>query len=383
MDPSTAPPHRGQVGMTSTLSWRTLLSYRIDIVVGGERRYPHTQAVYRFADKQKDKSMRRPQLLQAMALIAGLVCCAVCRAALEIDPPSFYAGDVRAGAALSHRFTLTNRGSDAVEIIAVRPSCGCTTATPDRRRFEPGESGSLLLEVNTLTQPDGPGSWRVTLLCKSGEIIEEKSLSLTARVQADIMLEPTALVIVTEGAVSREITLSDRRPHPLTVVKVETTSPQVRARIDEPSRGADGRWKCVVHLETPADLADGRHEESLHLYTSDPEYPELKMPFTVVKRSRQRVSATPAAVELTADGSPSRLVLLRGGDDDMVEIEGVDVDDAALRCEWSPGSRPTGALRVRVDPAKLTAESLKAMVHIRLSKPVAQTVDVPVTWAPR
>jgi hypothetical protein len=127
-------------------------------------------------------------------------------------------------------------------------------------------------------------------------------------------------------------------------------------------------------------MPDGRHDETLHLYTSDPEYPELKMPFTVVKRSRQRVSAIPAAVELKADGSPSRLVLLRGGDDDMIEIESVNADDAALRCEWSPGSRPTGAVRVRVDPAKLTAESLKAMVHIHLSRPALQTVDVPVTW---
>jgi len=327
--------------------------------------------------------MRRPRFLQAVTLIVVLASCAVSRAALEIDPPSFYAGDVRAGAALSHRFTLVNRGPDTMEIIEVRPSCGCTTATPDRRRFGPGESGSLLLEVNTLTQPDGPGSWRVTLFCKSGENAEEKSLALTAQVQADITLEPSALVIVTEGAVDREITLSDRRPHPLTVVKAETTSPLVRARMDEPGRGADGRWRCVVHLEAPADLPDGRHDEALHIYTSDPEYPDLKMPFTVVKRSRQRVSATPAAVELATGGSPSRLVLLRGGDDDMIEIERVDADDTAVRCEWSPGSRPTGAVRVRVDPAKLTADGLKAMVHIHLSKPAVQTVDVLVTWTPR
>jgi Protein of unknown function (DUF1573) len=327
--------------------------------------------------------MRRPWLLLAVALIAGLAWCAVGRAALEIAPPLFHAGEVRAGAALAHRFTLVNRGPDAVEVVEVRPSCGCMTATPDRRRFGPGESGSLLLEVNTLTQPDGPASWRVTLLCKSRESVEEKTLTLTARVQADITLDPSALVIVTEGAVDREVTLSDRRLHPLTVVKAETTSPQVRARVDEPSRGADGRWRCVVHLEAPADMPDGRHDEALHLYTSDPEYPDLKMPFTVVKRSRRRVSATPATVELTAGGSPSRLVLLRGGDDDMIEIEGVDADAAAVRCEWSPGPRPTGAVRVRVDPAKLTADGLKAMVHIHLSKPAAQTVDVPVTWTPR
>ena len=185
----------------------------------------------------------------------------------------------------------------------------------------------------------------MTLLCKTGDNIEEKAVILTARVHADITLEPSALVVVTEGAVSREITLSDRRPHPLTVVKAETTSPQIKARVEESGRGADGQWRCLIHLEAPADLIDGRRDEVLHLYTSDPEYPDLKMPFTIVKRSRQRVNATPAAVELEAGGSLSRLVLLRGGEDDRIEIESVGVDNAAVRCDWSPGPRPTGAVR--------------------------------------
>jgi hypothetical protein len=326
--------------------------------------------------REKDMGRARPLLM--LMLLA--LCPAVGRAALEVDPPLFHAGDVHAGAPLAHRFTLLNTGRDAVEIVEVRPGCGCTTATPDRRILTPGESGSLLLEVNTLTQPDGPASWRVTLTCKSGENTEEKSVALTARVQADVTLDPSALVIVTEGAVDREITLSDRRPHPLSGVRAETTSPQVRARVDEPTRGANGQWQCVVHLEAPADLSDGRRDEVLHLYTSDPEYPDLKMPFTVVKRSRQRVTATPAAVELTA-GASSRLVLLRGGDGDMIEIDGVDADPA-VHCEWSPGVRPTGAVRVRVDPAH-GVNGLSSTVHIKLSKPAPQTVDVPVTGAPR
>ena len=201
--------------------------------------------------------MRRPWLLSILVL-TGLAWNAVGRAALVVDPPSYYAGDVHAGVPLTHRFTLVNRGPDAVEIVEVRPSCGCTTATPDRRRFESGQSGSLLLEVNTITQPDGPASWRMTLLCRSGENIEEKAVILTARVHADITLEPSALVVVTEGAVNREISLTDRRPHPLRVVKAETTSPQITARVGKSGRGADGRWHCVIHLETPADLTDGR-----------------------------------------------------------------------------------------------------------------------------
>ena len=328
--------------------------------------------------------MRRRWLLVSMVLTANLTWCGVGRAGLEGDPPLFHTGEVHAGAPLAHRFTLVNRGPDAVEVVEVRPSCGCVTATPDRRRFGPGDTGSLLLEVNSLTQPDGPASWRVTLVCRCGDHAAETPLTLSARVRADVTLEPTALVVETEGAVDRVVTLTDRRPQPLTVLKAETTSPRVRARVEEPCRTADGQWTCVVHLAASADLPDGRHDETLHLYTSDSEYPDLKMPFTIVKRSRRRVTATPEAVEFTGgDAAPSRLVLLRGGDSDEVEIGGVDVDAAAVRCEWAVGARPTAAVRVRINPALAPAEGLKTTVHIRVVKPAAQTVDVPVTWLPR
>ena len=325
--------------------------------------------------------MRRPWLLSAAVLVVNLAWGGAGRAGLEGDPPSFEAGEVHAGAPLARRFALVNRGPEAVEIVEVRPSCDCATAAPDRRRFGPGEAGSLLLEVNTLTRPDGPAAWGVTLRCRRGDRVEETALTLTARVRADITLEPSALVVETEGAVSRTVTLTDRRQSAMSV-KVETTCPQVRARVGEPARGGDGPWMYTIHLEAPADLPEGRYDEVLHIYTSDPEYPDLKMPFTIVKRAWRRVSATPAAVELTA-GSPSRLVLLRGADGEEVEIGGVDADAAVVTCEWAAGPRPTAAVRVRVDAAKLPADGLKTTAHVHLVKPATQTVDVPVTWAPR
>jgi hypothetical protein len=321
--------------------------------------------------------MRRPWLLPAGVLIATLTWCAVGRAGLEGDPPVFDAGEVHAGAALGHRFSVVNRGPEAVEIVEVRPSCGCVTATPDRRRLLPGESASLLLEVNTLTQPDGPTSWRATLRCRCGDRVEDTALTLLARVRADIKLEPSALVVETDGAVNRTVTLTDRRPA-LMSVKAETSCPQVRARMDAPTRDGDGSWTYAIRLEAPAELPEGRYEEALHIHTSDPEYPDLKLPFTIVKRGRRSVNATPAVVELSA-GSPSRLVVLRGGDE--VEIGSVDADAAAVTCEWAAGARPTAAVRVRVDPARLPPDGLKATVHIHLVKPAPQTLDVPVTAA--
>ena len=198
--------------------------------------------------------------------------------------------------------------------------------------------------------------------------------------RADLSLEPSALVVETDGAVDRTIVLTDRRPASMSV-QAETTCQKMRARMEAPARSGAGPWTYTVHLEAPADLPDGRYDEVLHLYTSDPEYADLKLPFTIVKRGRQRVSATPATVELTA-ASPSRLVLLRGGDGDEVEIGGVEADTPEVKCEWAAGPRPTAAVRLRLDAAA-PADGVKTIVHVHLIKPAEQTVDVPVMFPPR
>ena len=40
-------------------------------------------------------------------------------------------------------FPFTNKGGEAVEILEVSSGCGCTTAVPNQRVFEPGESGEI------------------------------------------------------------------------------------------------------------------------------------------------------------------------------------------------------------------------------------------------
>lgn len=40
-------------------------------------------------------------------------------------------------------FPFANKGGEAVEILEVSSGCGCTTAVPNQRVFEPGESGEI------------------------------------------------------------------------------------------------------------------------------------------------------------------------------------------------------------------------------------------------
>ncbi len=239
------------------------------------------------------------------------------RAELECAEPTVEKGEVRSGVPLSHRFVFVNRGRETVEVTDVRPSCGCLAPKLEQRRFRPGESGTLLLEVNTLTQPAGANSWRTTIHYKTDGVEHELPLYVCARVVMEISVEPPSLAIYTDTSISHEITVIDRRTEPLIVRAVSASSPHVRARLGELRRNDAGQWLRSIQVEVLADCPEGHHNESLCICTSDPTYPELKVPFTIVKRPRQQVSAAPSSIllsEAAGQPLPARIVLLeRGG----------------------------------------------------------------------
>src|SRR5207302_530001 len=98
------------------------------------------------------------------------------------------------------------------------------------------------------------------------------------------------------------VTLRDRRPKPLTILQASTTSAHVTARCDAASRAQEtvtdsAHWAQRVRLHIGPDYPEGRHQETLSLFTTDPDYRELRVPFTVVKHARTHVMAAPASVD--------------------------------------------------------------------------------------
>lgn len=308
----------------------------------------------------------------------------VARAELVCEEAQVTLGEVKAGPRLSHRFTFVNRSTETVEITQAQPSCGCLKPKLTERRLRPGESGVLVLEVNTLTSPAGPNAWRVQLFYTGGGRASDLTLTLRATVVAEITVQPAALVLQTESSVGSTVALTDSRPAPLTATGVRTSSPMLRAELQEARRDPQGRKVVPVRVEVETGFPEGRHDETLQIFTSDPEYPELRVPVTIVKRSRTLVGATPAEVLLRASGSgalPAKVVLLRGAEGQEVAIDRVESDNASVRCTWAKGPGRMSTLRVQVDRAAVTSDGLHATLRVRLAQPATEVV-VPVHCSP-
>jgi hypothetical protein len=304
------------------------------------------------------------------------------RAALKFEETRADAGAVRTGPVLSHRFAFANRGSVPVEIVEIRASCGCLTPRLARRIYQPGERGELLLEINTLSQAPGPHTWRADVRCRCRDAVEETALLLSGNLITEVKVEPAAMDLFVDRALSEEIVVTDLRVPGLTVTGAAGTAPGLRARAGVRYQDAAGHWACRITVEVADDYPEGRHEENLSVYTDDPLYRELRVPVTVVKHLRQRLSATPAEVSLRAAPGqpiPSRIVLLRDRDNQPVVVDRVQADDPAVQCQWALGPGAMATVKINVDREKVRGDNLKTMVHIAVRQPVSEVLSLPVS----
>lgn len=302
------------------------------------------------------------------------------QADLQFTATTVDVGEIRAGAPLSHQFPFTNRGTEEVEITGIHSSCGCLTPRMSGQRFAAGEQGHVRVEINTLSPNPGPHTWQVTLSYRVGNEDIEIALQVKARLIREIVVEPAAVTMYVNGPMQTEIRMTDLRPQPLTVEAVETSAPGLQARLAGEETDSSGR--LVRKIQLHVDVSDGGHEETLSLYTNDPFYREIKVPVSIVKRSRQRISASPGRVEWTAGvGSslPAKMVLLSDRDNQEINVQAVTSDSPAVSCQWAKGPGAMTTVKIKVDPNLIDEKSFQTVVQVQVVKPVSQTVLIPVS----
>jgi Protein of unknown function (DUF1573) len=302
------------------------------------------------------------------------------RADLRFAESQVDAGMVPTGSQLVHHFHFVNDGPEKIVITAVRTSCGCLAPKLSRKEYLPGDEGVLDLEVNTLTQSPGPRIWTAHVGYLLGMAAREQQVELRARMTAQVSVQPAALVVQAARAAQHKIVLTDRRPKHLSVVGVRTSFAGLRACLGKESFDGEGHWNVEILLAVDETIADGRYSADLLLYTDDEAFADLRVPVTIVSHARQRVSAVPEEVQLSAGPgvSPSRLVRLRDSRDEKVNIDSIDVGNPALVCTWAEGPGNQATVKIRISPNKHQGDTLESAVYIHLRSPLPLNVVVPV-----
>jgi hypothetical protein len=321
-----------------------------------------------------------------LALAAGVA--APPPAPLHCPEPTAARGDVKGGPPLSHTFELTNTGTGNLAITKIESGCGCLRQSLTTNVLGPGATAKLTIEVNTLTQPDGPNRWQVAVSYRheppgAPAVIGEQLLQITATITREVSVTPPQLGFSTAAGASQVITLTDTRAKPLTVLKAATSSPHLTAEVGPREGGADGKPSTqAVTVKLSPDAPPGHRDEAVVLVTDDAAYPELRVPVRVLKKAAGAVTASPDSVAVrfaAGQTEVSTLVQLRAADGKAVSVAGAESDHVGVSVKWSPGAGPVAVVRVTVtETAAAQAGSCK--VRVKLAGPSGGEVVIPVAW---
>lgn len=83
---------------------------------------------------------------------------------IEFQSTTYDFGKIKQGEVSRHDYVFTNTGNATLEILAVKPGCGCTTAGEWDKKVEPGKTGSIPLQFNS-TGFGGSVSKSATVTC--------------------------------------------------------------------------------------------------------------------------------------------------------------------------------------------------------------------------
>jgi hypothetical protein len=228
-------------------------------------------------------------------------------------------GAVPRGAVVRHHFVLTNRYNEAITILDVRASCGCTTGRALSQTIAPGQQGVIEAQMDTRNFV-GPKATvlTVSVVSSSGQQADAR-LNVRSNILSDIVLNPGVLEFgaVTRGQAPKLVLTIDRSGAPGWKAEAMRATQKLSAVIDaelrETGRSAQGvGYQLVVGIKPDAPV--GAVREEIQIVTNDPESPIV--PVLVSADVRGALVASPTALNLPAGASSGASVqgryLIRG-----------------------------------------------------------------------
>ncbi len=240
-----------------------------------------------------------------------------------VEPVKEY-GEVPKGDKLDWSFLVKNTGTSDLQIIAAKPSCGCTVADFDKV-IKPGETGKVTAHIDT-TAFTGPIAKTVTLETNDPSS-PTSQLTIHAIVKPYVEAYPAGFVRfnLLQGEVgTQSITLYSDEDAPFEIINIRVPGDWVKAsthKLDDseriPNIGKTGQNQYRVDISVGSnDAKIGPMADKVYIFTNSKHQPEYPVSVTGVIRPTYRVEPTALNFgEVTpTDAAATRAVMLHSND---------------------------------------------------------------------
>lgn len=298
-------------------------------------------------------------------------------------------GPVARGATVRYPFYLTNTLNEPINIVGLRPSCGCTSGASDKSLLQPGERATVEAQMDTTNFVGHKATILfVTLVTSSGKQAEVR-LAVSSDIQSDIVLNPGTVdfgYLVAGQEVTRTVRIDRVGMPEWRAVKMSSSVKGIDAKLTELARTSTGvSYELTVGLRK--DAPEGVIRNDLFIHTNDPNNPAI--PVLMTGQVVGALNVSPKSVNLgnlqAKSESPVQGRFVISGSQPFV-VTGVEGSDEALElvvAETQPKTLHVLTIQLKPNMIGTTGEINRVLkVHTNLPGQPPAEVSVQGKIAP-
>jgi hypothetical protein len=297
---------------------------------------------------------------------------------LQVVEPNHDFGSVPQGSSVRHDFKLRNTGDAPLEIIDVRPSCGCTTAGEWTRTIKPGETGTLPIQMETA---QFAGAIAKTITISSNDPSRPQAvLEVKADVWTPVKVSTPVLVFPAladpNEAVTRSVTIRHQVDGILTISDLRIDKPVFKTELKETVPGKE--FELLVSTIPP--IPAGTQTARITMKSSNEKMPELVVQAVATLLPPVQVAPTEIILPAAKLAAPEKryvVVLNHRGHDLQVSDLKTNAAGAELTINPSPDKKQI-TVTVTFPAGFQVGANAKLAVSGRTNHPTLPTFEVPI-----
>ena len=309
---------------------------------------------------------------------------------LTLTEPVKDFGTVPKGTKIDWAFEVKNTGTSDLEILAAKPTCGCTVANFDKV-IKPGSTGKVNARVDTANFA-GPISKGITLQTNDPQAPSAQvTINAIVKPYVDAYPNPLLRYNLVQGETSKQsLLIYSEEEEPFEIVKIESPRPWIsvdhkKAEGEDLRKvGRSGQTQYVLDVTLGGPEARiGPIAEKVHVTTNSKHQPEFWVNLSGVVRPSYRVEPTGVNFGEVApsEEAAKRTVTIRSNslrNPAAFVVTKAESGVAGVSADVKPTDKP-GEYQVTLEIAKdAKPGALDGNVTVHTSDTVRPTATIPV-----
>jgi hypothetical protein len=303
---------------------------------------------------------------------------------INFDNREYDFGKVPAGEFVKHVFTVTNGGTETLEISNVHPACGCTTAGEWSHKIEPGQTGTIPVQFNS-SHYNGPVTKTIDVT-SNAKNQPRATLVLKGAIWKPIDIVPQSAVINVQAddtnTASTTVKIVNQTDSAITLSDAASTSKSFTAEVKTVKPGKEFQLIVTAHPPFP----QGNSPATISVKTSLTNVATLTI--SAIASVQPAVQVAPAQITLSGytDHWTTNRVLIHGNgaSSTNLTLEDPQSSDSRIQVQLVRlGMHNMYNLLVAVPPGFELAKGPRTQITVKSNHPRYPLLTIPVRQLPR